>query len=198
MRPAIFLDRDGVLIENRSEYVRDLRDVEFLPGTFEALRCAAALPREFALVIVSNQAGVGKGVITAEAAEAIQAFVVGEIASHGGRIDRAYFCPHRADENCGCRKPPSPPRAPCTGQTGRESSVRIMQLMIEVIVCAGYCVTHASKHCEKPHTPCPDPLLHGVDPDRVVRFSAATVRIHTGAGAQCGMECGKRSGFVRI
>ena len=105
MRPAIFLDRDGVLIENRSEYVRDLRDVEFLPGTFEALRCAAALPREFALVIVSNQAGVGKGVITAEAAEAIQAFVVGEIASHGGRIDRAYFCPHRADENCGCRKP---------------------------------------------------------------------------------------------
>ena len=105
MRPAIFLDRDGVLIENRSEYVRDLRDVEFLPGTFEALRCAAALPREFALVIVSNQAGVGKGVIPPEAAEAIQAFVVGEIASHGGRIDRAYFCPHRADENCGCRKP---------------------------------------------------------------------------------------------
>lgn len=105
MRPAIFFDRDGVLIENCAEYVRDLRDVEFLPHTFEAMRRAVSLPHEFAFVIVSNQAGVGKGVITAEAAEAIQAFVVGEIASHGGRIDRAFFCPHRADENCLCRKP---------------------------------------------------------------------------------------------
>lgn len=103
MRPAIFLDRDGVLIENRAEYVRELRDVEFLPRTFEAMRRGAALPHAF--VIVSNQAGVGKGVIAPETANAIQAHVVGEIASHGGRIERAYFCPHRADADCDCRKP---------------------------------------------------------------------------------------------
>jgi D-glycero-D-manno-heptose 1,7-bisphosphate phosphatase len=103
MRPALFLDRDGVLIENRAEYVRTLADVAFLPGALQAMQRAAALP--FAVVIVSNQAGVGRGLITPETAASIQSAVVDAVRAHGGRIDAAYFCPHRADENCPCRKP---------------------------------------------------------------------------------------------
>jgi histidinol-phosphate phosphatase family protein len=103
MRPAIFLDRDGVLIENRAGYVRSWPDVEFFPYTFDAMRAAAKLPHAF--FIVSNQAGVGRGLIDYATAEAINNRVADEINAAGGRIDRAYFCPHRKDDNCACRKP---------------------------------------------------------------------------------------------
>jgi D-glycero-D-manno-heptose 1,7-bisphosphate phosphatase len=103
MRPAIFLDRDGVLIENRDHYVRTWEDVAFFAHTFEAMRRAATLPHAF--VVVSNQAGVGKGLIDYAMAEAINLRVAAAVVENGGRIDRAYFCPHRADAGCDCRKP---------------------------------------------------------------------------------------------
>ncbi len=103
MRPAIFLDRDGVLIENRDHYVRSWDDVAFFAHTFEAMRRAAAWPHAF--VVVSNQAGVGKGLIDNAEAEAINLRVAATVVEQGGRIDRAYFCPHRADAGCDCRKP---------------------------------------------------------------------------------------------
>jgi D-glycero-D-manno-heptose 1,7-bisphosphate phosphatase len=103
MRPAIFFDRDGVLIENRAAYVRAWADVEFFPYTCAALAAAAHWPHAF--FIVSNQAGVGKGVLTLQAAEAINSGVAAQIVACGGRIDQAYLCPHRADEQCECRKP---------------------------------------------------------------------------------------------
>jgi D-glycero-D-manno-heptose 1,7-bisphosphate phosphatase len=103
MRPAIFLDRDGVLIENRSDYVRTWSDVAFFPYTFDAMRTAAALPHAF--FIVSNQAGVGRGLVDYTTADAINNRVAAEINAAGGRIERAYFCPHRKDAGCSCRKP---------------------------------------------------------------------------------------------
>ncbi len=103
MRPAIFLDRDGVLIENRDQYVRSWDDVAFFSYTFEAMRRVAGWPHAF--VVVSNQAGVGKGLIDYAVAEAINLRVAATVGEQGGRIDRAYFCPHRADAGCDCRKP---------------------------------------------------------------------------------------------
>jgi D-glycero-D-manno-heptose 1,7-bisphosphate phosphatase len=103
MRPAIFLDRDGVLIENRDHYVRSWDDVAFFAHTFEAMRRAAAWPHAF--VVVSNQAGVGKGLIDYALAETINLRVAATVCERGGRIDRVYFCPHRADAGCDCRKP---------------------------------------------------------------------------------------------
>ncbi len=103
MRPAIFLDRDGVIIENREDYVRSWSDVSFIPAALKALR---ALSRSaWAIVIVTNQAVVGKGIITLELAEEINRRVVVEVARQGGRVDAAYLCPHRPDECCDCRKP---------------------------------------------------------------------------------------------
>jgi D-glycero-D-manno-heptose 1,7-bisphosphate phosphatase len=59
----------------------------------------------FQIVIVTNQAGIGKGLIQAEVALEINQRLVSEICSHGGRIDRVYVCPHTAEMNCSCRKP---------------------------------------------------------------------------------------------
>lgn len=103
MRPAIFLDRDGVIIENRPEHVRAWSDVAFLPGALAALERLAGSP--FAVVVVTNQAAVGRGLVTLEQAEALNAGVVRAVRAAGGRIDAAYLCPHRPDEGCACRKP---------------------------------------------------------------------------------------------
>lgn len=103
MRPAIFLDRDGVIVENRDDYVRSPGDISFIPGALPALAKLASSP--FAIVIVTNQAAVGRGLISLAEAEAINRFVTAEIVRAGGRVDGAYLCPHRPDEGCECRKP---------------------------------------------------------------------------------------------
>jgi D-glycero-D-manno-heptose 1,7-bisphosphate phosphatase len=103
MRPAIFLDRDGVIIENCEHYVRSWSDVSFIEPAIRALRQAA--PLDVAVVMVTNQAVVGKGLITLEEATAINDRVVAEVRRRGGRIDHAYLCPHSSADDCDCRKP---------------------------------------------------------------------------------------------
>lgn len=103
MRPSIFLDRDGVIIENRPDYVRTWADVEFIPGALESLSKIAA--SDYAIVIVTNQAGIGKGVIPPTVAESINQSIREEIGRHGGRVDGLYVCPHTNTDNCTCRKP---------------------------------------------------------------------------------------------
>lgn len=102
-RPAIFVDRDGVIIENRANYVKTWAEVQFLPGTFAALRRVAR--SAFALVIFTNQSAVGRGIITLAQALEINRRVVAEIVAEGGRIDGCYLCPHHPAEGCDCRKP---------------------------------------------------------------------------------------------
>jgi len=103
VQPAVFLDRDGVIIENRSDYVKSWEEVRFLPGALEALR---RLNRtEYALVLVTNQSAVGRGIISLGRAMEINRRVIAEIEAQGGRIDASYVCPHRPDEGCNCRKP---------------------------------------------------------------------------------------------
>jgi D-glycero-D-manno-heptose 1,7-bisphosphate phosphatase len=103
MRPTIFLDRDGVIIENRAAYVRAWEDVAFIPGALAAL--AEAARGEHAIVMVSNQAGIGKGLIPPEVSEAINAAIRAEVERAGGRIDGIYICPHTEADACDCRKP---------------------------------------------------------------------------------------------
>ncbi len=102
-RPAIFLDRDGVVIENRANYVRAWSDVTFYARALEALRRLKNTP--YALVIVTNQSAVGRGILTLAQAEEINRQVVAHIRAAGGRIDAAYLCPHAPDVGCICRKP---------------------------------------------------------------------------------------------
>ncbi len=103
MVPAIFLDRDGVIIKNRSDYVRDWADVELYPQALKALANASHLNYNF--VIVTNQAGVGRGLIPISVANDINHRLVSKIEKAGGRIDGVYMCPHKVEDLCACRKP---------------------------------------------------------------------------------------------
>ncbi len=102
-QPAIFLDRDGVINENRPDYVRSWADVSIYPSALAALAQAADLP--YKIVIVTNQSAVGRGLVPLAAVEAINRRLVAAIEKAGGRIDGVYFCPHAPDDRCDCRKP---------------------------------------------------------------------------------------------
>lgn len=103
MKPAIFLDRDGVIIENRPNYVRRWEDVEFFPPAIHALACYSASPYQF--IIVTNQSVVGRGIVSLETVEFINQQIVDELEKNGCRIDGVMMCPHKPEDSCSCRKP---------------------------------------------------------------------------------------------
>jgi D-glycero-D-manno-heptose 1,7-bisphosphate phosphatase len=103
MFPAIFLDRDGVLIENRANYVREWSDVQIFPEAIQALSNPKL--KNYKIVIVTNQSGIGRGSIPFETAVSINDRLVNLIRSRSGRLDGAYLCPHSPDAECDCRKP---------------------------------------------------------------------------------------------
>jgi D-glycero-D-manno-heptose 1,7-bisphosphate phosphatase len=103
LRSAVFLDRDGVIVENRADYVKSLAEIKLIPGAVEAL--ARLAQTNWLIVIVTNQAAIGRHIITRETAEAINGNVVQVITSAGGRVDGVYVCPHTPADGCTCRKP---------------------------------------------------------------------------------------------
>jgi D-glycero-D-manno-heptose 1,7-bisphosphate phosphatase len=103
MFPAIFLDRDGVLIENKSDYVRDWSDVKIYPDAIRALSLSAI--KKYKIVVVTNQSAVGRGLISLETANEINNRLVNLIHRSGGQVDAVYMCPHKPDDRCFCRKP---------------------------------------------------------------------------------------------
>jgi D-glycero-D-manno-heptose 1,7-bisphosphate phosphatase len=103
MYPAIFLDRDGVVIENRSDYVRDWSQVKIIPEAIHALSFTPA--KNYKIVIVTNQSAIGRGLVSLENAEEINRRLVTLIHHHGGQVDGVYMCPHQPDDDCSCRKP---------------------------------------------------------------------------------------------
>jgi D-glycero-D-manno-heptose 1,7-bisphosphate phosphatase len=102
-RPAVFLDRDGVLNENRANYVRTWEQVAILPGVLDAMQRLAT--SQFAVVVVTNQSAVGRGLMSVEVLAAINQGIVQQVQQAGGRIDAVYACPHGPEEGCPCRKP---------------------------------------------------------------------------------------------
>jgi histidinol-phosphate phosphatase family protein len=100
-RPAVFLDRDGTLIEDRGHICRP-EDVRFFSATFVALR---RLQDHFPLFVVSNQSGVSEGVLTAEDVERVNAHILARLANAGVRITDVYWCPHKRSDRCMCIKP---------------------------------------------------------------------------------------------
>lgn len=103
MKPAIFLDRDGVIIENVDTYVRSWSDVQIYPQALEALSRYSKAPYHF--VIVTNQSAIGRGIITAQQASEINGRLIETITNRGGRINAVFMCPHAPSDNCTCRKP---------------------------------------------------------------------------------------------
>jgi D-glycero-D-manno-heptose 1,7-bisphosphate phosphatase len=102
-QPVVFLDRDGVLVENRRDHVRSWSDVRFLPGVLDAMRNLASA--RWPAVLVTNQAAVGRGLVTLQQAWETNDRIVDAVRAHGGRIEASYLCPHRPEDRCPCRKP---------------------------------------------------------------------------------------------
>lgn len=104
LRPAIFFDRDGVINEQiLGDYVTCWDEFRFLPGIAQVLAELARLP--VPIIVISNQAGIGKGLMSAADLSAITHRFVAELAQTGARIDAAYYCPHITEQGCPCRKP---------------------------------------------------------------------------------------------
>ena len=103
--PAVILDRDGVLNVRppRAEYIRAPEDFAWLDGSLEALRLLHEAG--YRIIVVSNQAGIGRGVMTADEVEAVNRRMRHDAEAAGGQIDAVYYCPHDWDAGCRCRKP---------------------------------------------------------------------------------------------
>jgi D-glycero-D-manno-heptose 1,7-bisphosphate phosphatase len=100
----VLLDRDGVINQRiPNGYVTSWDQFVFLPRALDGLRLLRQCG--YTCLVVSNQACVGKGLITLEQLGEITRRFVDEIERHGGHIDGVYYCPHRMEDGCGCRKP---------------------------------------------------------------------------------------------
>lgn len=102
MSRALFMDRDGTVMVDVG-YPRSPDEVELLPGAPETLARLQALGLK--LVVVSNQSGVGRGLVSAEEAIAVHERFVDELRAHGIELDGVYYCPHAPSDGCRCRKP---------------------------------------------------------------------------------------------
>ncbi len=102
---TIFLDRDGVINKYPGDrlYVTSLRKFKFLPRAKQAI---ALLSRKgYKIFVASNQAGVGKGTYAQRTLDAITAKMLEGIEQAGGKITKVYYCTHRKELGCSCRKP---------------------------------------------------------------------------------------------
>jgi D-glycero-D-manno-heptose 1,7-bisphosphate phosphatase len=106
---CVFLDRDGVLIEDTG-YLKNPSDIVIMPGSIEAM--AALKSNGFLLIIVTNQAGIAKGFFTMDDLAAVNSRLIKIYEDNGIAIDDLYFCPHHEkgtaepyNIKCSCRKP---------------------------------------------------------------------------------------------
>ena len=100
-RPAVFLDRDGTLIEDVG-FLGDPTGVSVLPTVVDALKLLA--DHRFATIVISNQSGIARGLLDDAKVRSVNAEIVRQLAGDGLAIDGWYWCPHYQD-GCDCRKP---------------------------------------------------------------------------------------------
>ena len=109
MKPAVFLDRDGTLIEDVG-YLRAARDLKLFPWTVDAVR--ALNQAGFPVVVITNQSGVARGLLTEDTIRDVHTHLSSLLELGGAHIDAYYYCPHHPDgsvaaytQRCACRKP---------------------------------------------------------------------------------------------
>lgn len=121
---AVFLDRDGVINENRADHVKTWQEFQFLPGALEAIvRLSGA---GFKVFVITNQAIINRGLVSRSTVDAINLRMVREVWNRGGRIDAVAYCPHRPEESCACRKP----RPGLLHQIAREHHINLTRAVV--------------------------------------------------------------------
>ena len=101
---TLFLDRDGVInVKLDKRYIQNHSEFEFMPGAQKAIALLSTIFKR--ILVVTNQQGIGKGLMTQNDLNFLHDYMLTELAKSEGRIDKIYFCPHLVSEQCGCRKP---------------------------------------------------------------------------------------------
>jgi len=100
---TVFLDRDGVINQDSPDYIKSWAEFRFIPGSREAI--ARLTEKEITVIVITNQSAVNRGMVTRKILEQMHDRMRRAVADGGGRIADIFYCPHRPDENCGCRKP---------------------------------------------------------------------------------------------
>ncbi len=101
-RRAVFIDRDDTLCRD-VPYCRRPEDLELLPGAGNAIRLLNEAG--FLVVVVTNQSGIARGLLTEDDLRRIHEKMKDDLASNGSHVDGIYYCPHHPDDGCACRKP---------------------------------------------------------------------------------------------
>ena len=117
--PALFLDRDGVVNEE-VHYLYRIADLRFVEGIFSLCRTAQSLG--YRLVIVTNQAGIGRGMFTTEDFEILMDHIRAEFRERGIHLDAVYHCPYHPEHGIGEFRRESPDRKPSPGMLLRAAS----------------------------------------------------------------------------
>ena len=98
----LILDRDGVINEDSDEFIKNADEWIPIPGSIDAI---AKLSKQFTVYIATNQSGLGRGLFKLPQLEAMHEKLNNLVQSRGGRIEEIFYCPHRPEDNCACRKP---------------------------------------------------------------------------------------------
>jgi D-glycero-D-manno-heptose 1,7-bisphosphate phosphatase len=115
-RRALFLDRDGV-INHDSGYTHRIEDFHFIDGIFDL--CRAAQQAGYLIIVVTNQAGIGRGYYTEEDFQVLTTWMVGRFAEEGVTITDVLYCPFHPEHGVGKYKCESPDRKPNPGMLER-------------------------------------------------------------------------------
>ncbi len=104
MRKALFLDRDGVINIDHG-YVSRVEDFEFVPGVLTFIKTAQE--KGYLPIVVTNQSGIGRGYYDEADFWRLSGYMIERMQEEGIKMDKEqiFFCPHRPDEGCNCRKP---------------------------------------------------------------------------------------------
>jgi D-glycero-D-manno-heptose 1,7-bisphosphate phosphatase len=99
--PAVFLDRDGTIVEDRG-YIKDPLEMVFYPESFKAL---SILQEHFLLFIITNQSGISKKLTTEREVKEVNKYLIETLKAKDIVIFDIFYCPHKSEDNCNCKKP---------------------------------------------------------------------------------------------
>jgi len=103
MTKAIFLDRDGVINQERKDYVKKLDEFKILDKTSDAINIIKS--HGFLVIIITNQSAINRKLVSVETLNKIHEKLQSYLEKYDTSFDQVYFCPHMPSENCECRKP---------------------------------------------------------------------------------------------
>ncbi len=130
-RPALFLDRDGIIVEDTG-YLCRIEDIAMIPGGAAVI--AAANKHGVAVILVTNQAGIGRGYYSWQEFECVQQAINVALANEGAQVDAVYACAHHPEGRSGFAHPDHPARKPNPGMLLQAASDLAVDLRISWLV----------------------------------------------------------------